>query len=292
VDTKLFVPRRRRSPVARPRLSERLDGGAEARLTLISAPAGFGKTTSLAAWLAGTAGGADEPEQRAVAWVSPDEGDRQPGVFWTYPVTALQRAVPGLGRGVLPLLQYARPPVESVPAAVVNELGTLPRDLVLVLDDYHLVDGPDVAAGTALLLDHLPPRVHVVISTRVDTDLPLSRLCARGPGRGPRRRPPVHRRRGRRLPDRGRRPGSSRSVATWSSRASAPRPSPRSPAEPAVAASPGRPRSPAPRGRRRRAPSGGRGPGAVAAFGRTSSPGVPISHRQTRRSRPCPPTPS
>src|SRR5450755_386006 len=175
VETKLYIPRLRRSLVARPRLSGRLSRGSEATLTLISAPAGFGKTTLLTAWLAAAA-----TENRSVAWLSLDESDRQPATFWTYVITALQTAVPGVGTTVLPLLQSAQPPIETVLAAVLNELSAAPNDVDLVLDDYHLVDGPDVRTGMAFLLERLPPQVHLVISTRADPLLPLARLRARG----------------------------------------------------------------------------------------------------------------
>src|SRR5664280_2839471 len=105
---------------------------------------------------------------------------RQPTTFWTYVITALQTAVPGVGASVLPLLQSAQPPIESVLAAVLNELSAVPNEVDLVLDDYHLVDGPDVRPGMAFLLEHLPPHVHLVISTRADPLLPLARLRARG----------------------------------------------------------------------------------------------------------------
>jgi len=175
VETKLYLPRLRRSVVARPRLSGRLSRGSEATLTLISAPAGFGKTTLLTAWLSAAA-----TENRSVAWLSLEESDRQPTTFWTYVITALQTAVPGVGASVLPLLQSAQPPIESVLAAVLNELSAVPNDVDLVLDDYHLVDGPEVRAGMMFLLEHLPPQVHLVISTRADPFLPLARLRARG----------------------------------------------------------------------------------------------------------------
>ncbi len=174
LDTKLFIPPLRRSLVARSRLSQSLTRGAQAKLTLVSAPAGFGKTTALAAWLA--AG----DQQRSVAWLSLEESDRQPVSFWTYVVTALHRAVPSVGADVLPLLQAVQPPVETLLTTVLNELVTLPNDVALVLDDYHLADGPEVAAGMAFLLEHLPPQVHVVLGSRVDPDLPLARLRARG----------------------------------------------------------------------------------------------------------------
>jgi LuxR family transcriptional regulator, maltose regulon positive regulatory protein len=175
VATKLYVPRPRRSLVARPRLSERLSRGAESRLTLISAPAGFGKTTLLSAWLA-TVGA----EHRSVAWLSLEESDRQPGLFWTYVITALQTVVPGAGAGALPLLQSAQPPIETVLTTLLNDLSAVPDEIHLVLDDYHLVDGPDLATGMVFLLEHLPPHVHLVISSRADPALPLARLRARG----------------------------------------------------------------------------------------------------------------
>jgi LuxR family maltose regulon positive regulatory protein len=174
VETKLFVPRPRRTAVARPRLSERLRGRSESRLTLVSAPAGFGKTTLLAEWLA------DAADQRSVAWLSLDEGDSGPATFWTYVLTALQTVVPDVCAGALPLLQSADPPIEAVLTTVLNELSTLQHDIHLVLDDYHLVDGPGVRPGMAFLLEYLPPHAHLLISTRADPALPLARLRARG----------------------------------------------------------------------------------------------------------------
>ena len=141
---------------------------------LISAPAGFGKTTLLAEWLA--AAGAE----RSVAWLSLEESDRQPATYWTYLITALQAVVPGVGTSALLLLQSAQPPIETALASVLNELGAVPDDLYLVLDDYHLVDGPDIQAGMTSLVEHLPPQVHLVVSTREDPALPLARLRASG----------------------------------------------------------------------------------------------------------------
>jgi LuxR family maltose regulon positive regulatory protein len=174
--TKLAVPRWRRGLVARPRLSERLNLGAEAKLTLVSAPAGFGKTTLLAAWL--TAAPATD---RAAAWLSLDRGDNQPAAFWTYLIAALQTAVPGVGASAHSLLQAPRPPpIETVLATLLNELSALTNDVVLVLDDYHVVDARDVQEGMGFLLERLPPRVHLVLATRADPALPLARLRARG----------------------------------------------------------------------------------------------------------------
>nr|WP_296064285.1 LuxR C-terminal-related transcriptional regulator [uncultured Actinoplanes sp.] len=174
VETKFFPPATRAGTLARARLTERLSH-AGGRLTLVSAPAGFGKTTLLGRWLASMS-----TADTAVAWVSLDEQDRQPAAFWTYVITALDRAVPGAGAEASAMLQAGRAPVENVLAAVINELSVLPGDLVLVLDDYHLADGPDIRPGMRLLVDRLPPQVRLVISTRADPDLPLARLRARG----------------------------------------------------------------------------------------------------------------
>ena len=172
VRTKLYVPRARHVVVPRSRLTDHLSHAAQPRLTLVTGPAGFGKTTLVAAW-AGASG-------RPVAWVSLEETEQEPASFWTYVVTALDTAVPGLGTGVLGLLEAPHPPMESVLATLLNELGTLAGGVDLVLDDYHLADGPAIAGDVAFLVEHLPPQVHLVISARADPALPLARLRARG----------------------------------------------------------------------------------------------------------------
>jgi LuxR family maltose regulon positive regulatory protein len=179
LETKLYVPHRGRRVVPRPRLAERLDRGAEGTLALVSAPPGFGKTTLLAEWLGEWPAGA-APGERSAAWLSLDPGDNQTGIFWTYLIAALQRAAPGVGAGALALLQSPQPPIDGVLATLLNELGGLPNDVVLVLDDFHVVDARDVQEGVAFLLDRLPPRLHLVIGTRADPALPLARLRARG----------------------------------------------------------------------------------------------------------------
>ena len=176
LETKLHVPRLRRGLVARWRLSERLGRGAESALTLVSAPAGFGKTTLLTDWLAAAAAGG-----RSVAWLSLDQADNEPVSFWTYVIGALQSVAPAIGASALALLRGPQPPpIESVLSTLLNELGAVPDDILLVLDDDHVVDAHDVQVGMAFLLDHLPPRVHLVIATRADPALPLARLRARG----------------------------------------------------------------------------------------------------------------
>lgn len=174
VETKLFLPQPRGDAVTRPRLTQLLDRGRPARLTLVSAPAGFGKTTLLARGLAAAQG------QRSVAWLSLEEADSEPARFWTYLVTAVQRAVPGVGDGALALLATRQPALDTVLATLVNELSAAPTELDLVLDDYHLIDNPDLQPGVAYLLEHLPPHVRLIISTRVDPALPLAKLRARG----------------------------------------------------------------------------------------------------------------
>jgi LuxR family maltose regulon positive regulatory protein len=161
--------------VARPRLSERLHRGAETRLTLVSAPAGFGKTTLLAEWLGETPG-----EDRYVAWVSLDPADSDPSLFWTYVVTAIQAVVPGVGPGALELIASSPLPTDLMLTTLLNELAAAQGEIWLVLDDYHLVDSHDVRDGMTFLLEHLPSHVHVVLSTRADPELPLSRWRARG----------------------------------------------------------------------------------------------------------------
>ena len=179
LETKLYLPRPRGGLVARPRLSQRLDRGAASKLMLVSAPAGFGKTTLLAEWLA--VGRAVPTEERSVAWLSLDEGDNNAGTFWTYFIAALRTVAPGVGAGALTLLQESQPPpIQTVLTSLLNDLGSIGSDLVLVLDDYHVVDARDVQDAMAFLLDHLPPQLHLVIASRADPALPLARLRARG----------------------------------------------------------------------------------------------------------------
>jgi DNA-binding SARP family transcriptional activator len=179
LETKFCLPRSRRGLVPRPRLSERLDEGAASMLTLVSAPAGFGKTTLLAEWL--TAGSAAPADERLVAWLSLDRGDNDPVSFWTYVIAALRTVASGVGESALELLQAPQPrPIETVLTVLLNDLGALAADIVLVLDDYHVIDARDMQDGMAFLLDHLPPGLHVMIASRADPALPLARWRACG----------------------------------------------------------------------------------------------------------------
>ena len=160
-------------------LIERLERGTASKVTLVSAPAGFGKTTLLADWLApGTAASADE---RSAAWLSLDRGDNDPASFWTYLITALQTVAPGVGADMLTLLQEPQPPpIEAVLSRLLNDLGAIARDIVLVIHDYHVIEEREVQDGIGFLLDHLPPQLHLVIASRADPVLPLARLRVRG----------------------------------------------------------------------------------------------------------------
>jgi LuxR family maltose regulon positive regulatory protein len=160
--------------VPRPRLVERLSRGAQSRLTLVSAPAGFGKSSLLAGWLE------QKPVDGSVAWLSLDASDNGSSSFWTYLVTALHGAVPSVGSASLALATSPQVDTELLLTRLVNELAAAPGPIWLVLDDYHHVDSPEVGQGMAFLVEHLPPHLHLVLSTRADPDLPLSRLRVRG----------------------------------------------------------------------------------------------------------------
>jgi LuxR family transcriptional regulator, maltose regulon positive regulatory protein len=183
--TKLYIPSPRPSIVLRPRLIERLNAAlvSGSKVTLISAPAGFGKTTLISEWLVNY--------DRPVAWLSLDEGDNDPIRFLTYLITALQtlalREAEGMaaniGAGVLAVLHASQPqppPIELLLTELLNEITTIHPDFILVLDDYHLTDSKPVDKALTFLIEHLPPQLHLVIATREDPHLPLARLRVRG----------------------------------------------------------------------------------------------------------------
>ncbi|HSK32649.1 MAG TPA: helix-turn-helix transcriptional regulator, partial [Propionicimonas sp.] len=176
--TKINAPPLRPSAVPRPTLIERLDKGLQSRLILVSAPAGFGKTSLVSEWVAGCSRLA--PEVRP-AWLSLDDGDSDPAQFLAYLVAAVRTVATDCGQGVLGMLQAPQPPpTETMLTALLNEITTLEQGLVLVLDDYHLVDSEPVDQAVTFLLEHLPPQLHLVIATREDPRLPLARWRARG----------------------------------------------------------------------------------------------------------------
>jgi LuxR family transcriptional regulator, maltose regulon positive regulatory protein len=175
VATKLFVPRLRDGVVERGRLSELLQRGVSSKLTLISAPAGFGKTTVVTAWLATRGAG-----PRAVAWLSLDQADNEAATFWTNVIAALQKAAAGIGAPPMQMLQPGQHPVDLVLTSIVNELAAVQSVVDLVLDDYHVINQPDVQTAMVFLLEHLPPNVHVVITTRADPPLPIARMRTQG----------------------------------------------------------------------------------------------------------------
>src|SRR5579875_3719952 len=170
--TKLFIPRPRPNIVPRPQLIERLNSSLHGSLSLISAPAGFGKTTVVGEWVAGCG--------RPVAWLSLDDGDNDPVRFLLHLVAALRTIVPDIADGAMSALQSSRPPPSDVVLTVLlNKIAGLPNSLILVLDDYHAIDSKPVDAALTFLVEHLPPPMHLVIATRQDPQLPLARLRSR-----------------------------------------------------------------------------------------------------------------
>ena len=181
--TKLYIPPASPNYVLRSRLVDRLNLGLGRKLTLVSAPAGFGKTTLISEWAKccghNEEAALDELPVRT-AWISLDEGESDPVRFMSYLVTALRTVVPGLGDGIEGTLQSSQPPIESILVAVLNGITTVKCKIILVLDDYHVIDSRRVDDAITYLIDHLPPEMHLVITTREDPQLPLARLRARG----------------------------------------------------------------------------------------------------------------
>ena len=180
--TKLHVPAMRRRLVPRPRLTERLrvEPASMPRLVLVSAPAGFGKTTLIAQWLA-PAGQVPTGEAPRVAWLSLDAEDSELRRFVTHLVAAIQTSSPQVGAEALALLESERAlPTEAVLVSLINDLDELAGPTVLALDDYHVIDAPDIHESVTFLLDYLPPQVTIAITTRADPPLPLARLRGRG----------------------------------------------------------------------------------------------------------------
>jgi len=182
--TKLYAPPPRNNLVLRPRLIERLNEGISSgrKLTLISAPAGFGKTTLISEWISG-------PKQcppgqvcgNSVAWLSLDEADNDPARFVSYLVAALQTIKSGIGEGLMASLRSPQPvQIETILTSLLNEIAISPEHFVLILDDYHNTDSKPVDQSLGFLVENQPPQMHLVITTREDPQLPLARYRARG----------------------------------------------------------------------------------------------------------------
>jgi LuxR family transcriptional regulator, maltose regulon positive regulatory protein len=170
--TKLYLPPRRPNAVLRPRLIEAWEKVLSHKLTLVSAPAGFGKTTLVSEWLAGFG--------YPVAWLSLDVGDNEPNRFLQYFIAALQKVDPSLGQGLLTQLASSQTaPTEAMLTSLLNDIACSSNNFVVTLDDYHVIDSKPVDTMVGFLLEYLPSQMHLVIITREDPQLSLSRLRAR-----------------------------------------------------------------------------------------------------------------
>ncbi len=171
--TKLTPPQPRPTLVSRPRLISRIQEGTRGKLTLIVAPAGYGKTTLLGAWMTSGA--------LPVAWLSLDEGDNDSTRFWSYVVAALERRRPGFSEHLVPLIRAPQvPPMEVLLTTLINALAAIPKDVALILDDYHLIQAAPIHSAMTFLLEHLPPQVHLVLASRAEPPLALARVRAQG----------------------------------------------------------------------------------------------------------------
>ncbi len=171
--TKLFLPRARAALVLRPRLVKLLEAALTHPLTLVSAPAGFGKTTLVATWA--------QQQPLPVAWLSLDAADNDPNRFLRYLIAALQSLDPALGHDLSDALESGQmPPIEAATITLINDLAELPHDGLLVLDDFHLIDEPRIEQALATLVAHQPPQLHLLLAAREDPPLPLARLRGQG----------------------------------------------------------------------------------------------------------------
>jgi LuxR family maltose regulon positive regulatory protein len=184
--TKLYIPPPRVELVTRLRLVERLNKGLHGKLTLVSAPAGFGKTTLVSEWVEHLQ--QDDPKEsqskNKIAWLSLDENENELSRFLAYLVAALNKAAgneDSFGIGALGMLQLPQlPSTESILTALINEIAQIPDNVILILDDYHTIESEPINVAFAFLIEHLPPNLCLVIVTRTDPPLPLARLRARG----------------------------------------------------------------------------------------------------------------
>lgn len=173
LSTKLYIPPPLSDLVFRPRLIEQLSAGLKGKLTLLSAPAGYGKTTLLSTWL--------NQFDRPAAWLSLDEGDNDIARFLDYLIAALQTLVPECG-AALPTLHgvSGSPPTNILLTSLINEISNIPQDILLILDDYHTISVQEIHQVITFLLENLPKNLHITIASRTDPPLQLARLRARG----------------------------------------------------------------------------------------------------------------
>jgi LuxR family transcriptional regulator, maltose regulon positive regulatory protein len=180
--TKLYIPPSRPKIVIRSRLIEQLNKGLSAghKLTIVSAPAGFGKTTLVSEWISALTL-IPSPAGRRAVWLSLDEGDNDPTRFLAYLIAGLRTISKDIGEGILSQLDSPQPPaIESILTSLLNEIAAIPNGFIFVLDDYHLIEAEQIDRAITFLIEHLPPQMHLVIATREDPSLPLARLRARG----------------------------------------------------------------------------------------------------------------
>lgn len=171
LSTKLYIPPPRPNAIPRPRLIGRLNAGLHRKLTLVSAPAGFGKTTLVSAWIGGCG--------RQAAWLSLDDADNDTMRLLVHVIAALRTIDASIGERVSNMLQSIQPTADSTLTVLINDIAATPHKFVLVLDDYHTLNSRSIDAAIAFLIDHMPPIMHLVIATRTDPHLPLARLRAR-----------------------------------------------------------------------------------------------------------------
>ena len=173
LQTKLYIPHSQPNLISRPRLIKHLEDGLSRKLTLVSSPAGFGKTTLLSEWI--------HKCGRSAAWISLDQGDNDPSRFLKYFITALQKNEAEIGEGILSALQSSQhPKTDILLTGLLNDITEMTQPFIIVLDDYHVITEPTIQEMLSFILENQPPQIHLVISSRADPPWPLARLRVRG----------------------------------------------------------------------------------------------------------------
>jgi len=167
--TKLHIPSTSEDIVHRAGLFERLNDGLNRKLILISAPAGFGKTTIISDWI--------HNRRIPTAWFSLDKGDNDPAVFFSYTISGIQNIRKEFGQSALELLKSPKEPnSESITSLLINDILSINQDFLLVFDDFHLISNNEIFVVVTYLLEHIPENIHIVISSRSDPNLPIAKL--------------------------------------------------------------------------------------------------------------------